>query len=97
MRSNAAAPLSHGRRPAQGEDLGMQVVVEFYRIRGTDDAHAVIGREIIDAADLHEAVTITHQLWQTLEMPQRPDAMSIIDREGNLLYSGRILCAGTAW
>lgn len=74
----------------------MQVVIEFYRIREADDAHAVVGRETIETADLHEAIAIAHQLWQTLEMPQRPDAASISDRKGNLLYSGRITCAGTA-
>lgn len=70
--------------------VAMQVVIEFYRVRETDDAHAVVGREIIEAADLHEAIAIAHALWKTLEMPQRPDATSINDRAGNLLYSGRI-------
>jgi hypothetical protein len=68
----------------------MQVVIEFYRVREADEAHAVIGREIIAASDLHGAMTTAHELWKTLEMPQRPDAVSISDREGKLLYSGRI-------
>lgn len=71
--------------------MAMQVVIEFYRIREADDAHAVIGRELVETVDLHEAIAIAHELWQTLEMPQRPDATSINDCEGNLLYSGRII------
>ncbi len=68
----------------------MQLVIEFYRIREADNAHAVIGREIVETADLQEAIGIAHTLWQTLELPQRPDAVSINDRDGNILYSGRI-------
>lgn len=71
--------------------MAMQVVIEFYRIREADDAHAVVGRELVETADLHEAIAIAHELWQTLEMPQQPDATSINDCEGNLLYSGRII------
>jgi hypothetical protein len=68
----------------------MQVVIEFYRTREADDAHALIGREIADAADLADAVKIAHRLGLTLAMPQRPDALSVSDMEGNTLYSGPI-------
>ncbi|KQZ87110.1 hypothetical protein ASD64_06605 [Mesorhizobium sp. Root157] len=30
----------------------MQVVIEFYRTRNEDDAHAVVGRETKEAVDL---------------------------------------------
>nr|WP_048648917.1 hypothetical protein [Nitratireductor soli] len=69
----------------------MQVVIEFYRTRATDDAHAVIGRETTEAADLDEAMEIARQLSRILDMPQRPDAMTITDAGvGARLYCGVI-------
>ncbi|WEX75386.1 hypothetical protein PYH37_000792 [Sinorhizobium numidicum] len=68
----------------------MKIVIEFYRIRNADDAHAVLGRETAEAADLDEAREIARQLLRTLDMPQRPDAMTIIDGDGNNLHSSRL-------
>lgn len=68
----------------------MQVAIEFYRTRDTDDAHAVVGREIVEAADLDDAMEVARLLSQTLDMPQRPDAMTITDATGTALYSGAI-------
>lgn len=67
----------------------MKIVIEFYRIRETDNAHAVIGREIADAADLNDAIEIALRLSKTLNIPQRPDAMSVSDSDGNELYVHR--------
>jgi hypothetical protein len=66
----------------------MKVVIEFYRIRAADDAHAVVGRETADANDLYHAIRISKRLCRTLNMPQRPDVVSIADSEGITLYSG---------
>jgi hypothetical protein len=66
----------------------MKVVLEFYRTREADDAHAVVGRETADVADIADAMRLARLLWRALDMPQRPDAMSISDNEGNRLYSG---------
>jgi hypothetical protein len=66
----------------------MKVVLEFYRVREADDAHAVVGRETGDAADIADAIRLARQLWRTLDMPQQPDAMSISDSDGDRLYSG---------
>lgn len=68
----------------------MRVVVEFYRTRDTDDAHAVVGRETAEAADLDDAMEVALRLSQTLDMPQRPDAMTITDATGVALYSSVI-------
>lgn len=65
----------------------MKIVIEFYRTRAADDAHAVVGREAAQADDIDEAVEIAGQLSRTLDMPQRPDAMTISDGDGNKLYS----------
>ncbi len=68
----------------------MRIVIEFYRIRETDDAHALVGRATAEAADLDNAIEIARQLWQSLDMPQRPDAMAISDGKGNKLCSGTL-------
>jgi len=65
----------------------MKIVIEFYRTRKMDDAHAVIGRETEEAADLTEAIEIARRLARTLVMPQEPDALSIANGDGKLLYS----------
>ncbi len=67
----------------------MKIVIEFYRTRKTDEARAVVGRETAEAADLETAIGIARQLSQTLKMPQRPDAVTISDGDGNELYSSK--------
>ncbi len=66
----------------------MQVVVEFYRTRDADDAHALVGRETAEVDDLDGAIAAAWLLAQTLDMPQRPDAMAISDASGTILHSG---------
>jgi hypothetical protein len=68
----------------------MKVVIEFYRTRETDDAHAVVGREVIEAVDLANAIELGRLLSQTLDMPQRPDAIAITDISGAAPFSGII-------
>lgn len=64
----------------------MKMVIEFYRVRRADDARAVVGRETVDASDLEHAIEIAQQLRCTLNMPQRPDAVTISDNDGKRLY-----------
>lgn len=66
----------------------MRIVIEFYRTRDADDAHAVVGRESAEAADAEDAIAVARRLALTLDMPQRPDAMSVTDDSGKLLYRG---------
>lgn len=72
----------------------MKLVIEFYRVREIDDAHAVVGRETAVAADLGEAIRIARRLSHTLDMPQQPDAMAISDGRGTVLYQGLLDIAG---
>ncbi|WP_217577886.1 hypothetical protein [Mesorhizobium sp. GbtcB19] len=65
----------------------MKFVIEFYRTRVTDDAHAVIGRETALAGDLDDAIEIARLLARTLNMPQWPDAVTISEADGAALYS----------
>jgi len=73
----------------------MKIVIEFYRIRETDKAHAVVGQEPADAANLDDAIEIAYRLSKTLNMPQQPDAMSIRDNHGNELYVHRFIVSKT--
>lgn len=68
----------------------MKIVIEFYRTRQADDAHAVVGRETKEAVNADDAVEVARRLSQTLNMPQRPDAMTITDANGATLYCGVI-------
>jgi hypothetical protein len=68
----------------------MKIVIEFYRTRNADDAHAVVGRETKEAVNTNDAIVLARQLSQTLDMPQRPDAMTITDANGATLFSGVI-------
>ena len=68
----------------------MKIVIAFYRIREVDDAHAIVGRETAEAADLDEAIEIALELLRTLNMPQRPDAMTITDGDGSTIHSRRL-------
>ncbi|WEX89989.1 hypothetical protein PZN02_005330 [Sinorhizobium garamanticum] len=68
----------------------MKIVIAFYRIRDADDAHAIVGRETAEAADLDEAIEITLELLRTLAMPQRPDGVTITDGDGSTIHSSRL-------
>lgn len=67
--------------------MTMKILIEFYRTRAADDAHAVLGRETVEAADVDEAIEIARLLAKTLNMPQRPDAVTIADANGATLHS----------
>ena len=68
----------------------MHIVVEFYRTRDRDAAHAIVGREAAEATDLDDAMKIARRLSQTLDMPQRPDALTVTDGAGAVLYAGAL-------
>ena len=68
----------------------MKIVIEFYRTRTVDGAHAVVGRETALAVGHEHAIEIARLLARTLNMPQWPDAVAITDAEGATIYSGVI-------
>jgi hypothetical protein len=68
----------------------MKIVIEFYRTRDADDAHAVVGRETLEVEDLDGAIAAAQLLARTRDMPQRPDSMMITDASGKTHYSGII-------
>ena len=48
----------------------MNVVMEFYRTRSTDNTHAVVGSKLKEAFDLDGAIEIARPLARSLDMPQ---------------------------
>ena len=65
----------------------MKFIVEFFRVREGDNAHAIVGREVFFASDIEGAVTVARQMHVNLDMPQRPDGMALSDGSGRGLYS----------
>lgn len=74
----------------------MRIMIEFYRTRPQDDAHALVARERAEAGDLEEALAIAYRLLQSLSMPQLPDAVTVTDDSGATLHSGP-LASLRAW
>ncbi len=60
--------------------------IEFFRIRNTDDAHATLGRVEHDTADLGDAKVRARSLFETLDMPQKPDALRVLDEHGEEVF-----------
>ena len=60
----------------------MMFTIEFFRVRGTDEAHATLDRVEHDTTDLNDAKVRALSLFETLDMPQKPDALRILDQTG---------------
>jgi hypothetical protein len=58
--------------------------------RDRNDAHAIVGRETANAADLDDAMEVARRLSQTLDMPQRPDAVTITDTTRAVFHAGAL-------
>ena len=67
----------------------MKFTIEFFRIRKEDDAHATLDRITHIASDLESAKVKAKSLFETLNMPQNPDGLRILDQDGNELFFGR--------
>lgn len=64
-------------------------IIEFFRIRTTDDAHAILDRVEHDTTDLEDAKIRAHSLFETLDMPQKPDGLRILSQSGDEVFSWR--------
>jgi hypothetical protein len=60
--------------------------IEFFRVRDTDDAHATLDRVEHDTMDLEDAKVRAQSLFETLDMPQKPDALRILDQNGDEVF-----------
>lgn len=64
----------------------MKVIIEFYRIRARDTAHARVGRVSRSVADANDAIKLARSLLLSLDMPQKPDFIAILDDQENAFY-----------
>ena len=60
----------------------MQFTIEFFRIRPGDGAHATLDRISQDLPDLESAKTRAKPLFETLDMPQAPDGLRVLNSGG---------------
>jgi hypothetical protein len=63
--------------------------IEFFRIRPGDSAHATLDRLSEIASDLDAAKVKAKSLFETLNMPQKPDALRILDQDGGEVFQWR--------
>ena len=64
----------------------MILTIEFMRVRASDNAHATLDRITNLASDLDEVKVRAKTLFSTLDLPQKPDALRILDEEGRELF-----------
>jgi hypothetical protein len=81
-----AATISHPMLGAMQGKPGMIFTIEFFRIRLNDDAHATLDRLSVIVDDLDAAKVKARSLFETLEMPQKPDGLRILDESGCELF-----------
>jgi hypothetical protein len=57
----------------------MNFSIEFFRTRPSDEAHATLDRISIVVDNLDAAMVKAKLLFDTLDMPQKPDGLRILD------------------
>jgi hypothetical protein len=60
--------------------------IEFFRIRKEDNAHAMLDRVTHNASDLENAKVKDRSIFDTLNIPQNPDRLRILDQSGNEVF-----------
>ncbi|VTZ48704.1 conserved hypothetical protein [Methylocella tundrae] len=58
----------------------MNFTLEFFRLRLRDEAHATLDQTSIVADNLDAAKVKAKSLFATLESPQKPDRLRILDK-----------------
>jgi hypothetical protein len=61
-------------------------IIEFFRVRDTDQAHATLDRVEHDTTDLEDAKVRARSLFETLDMPQKPDALRVVNGLGEEVF-----------
>ena len=64
----------------------MMFTIEFFRIRKEDNAHAMLDRVTHITSDLESAKAKAGSLFDTLNMPQNPYGLRILDQSGNDVF-----------
>jgi hypothetical protein len=65
----------------------MRFTFEFFRIRAGDNAHAMLDRVSQDAPDLEAAKDKAKSLFESLNMPQTPEGVRILDSSGAEVFA----------
>jgi hypothetical protein len=64
----------------------MTFTIEFFRIRKEDNARAVLDRITHIASDLDSAKVKAMSLFETLNLPQKPDGLRILEQNGREVF-----------
>lgn len=64
----------------------MIFTIEFFRIRESDNAHATLDRIPHIATDLESVKVKAKSLFETLNLPQNPDGLRILDEGGQEVF-----------
>jgi hypothetical protein len=64
----------------------MMFTIEFFRIRERDNAHATLDRITHIASDLESAKVKAKSLFDTLNLPQKPDGLRILHEHGHEVF-----------
>lgn len=65
----------------------MVFTFEFFRVRPGDNALAILDRISQVAPDLEAAKTRAISLFETLDMPQKPDGLRVLDEGGAEVFT----------
>jgi hypothetical protein len=65
----------------------VQFTIEFFRIRHDDEAHATLDRITAATPDLERAQVRAMSLFETLDLPQAPDGLRILDQHGTEVFA----------
>ncbi len=71
------------QRKEQSRD---EFYIEFFRIRPSDEARTTLDRISIGADNLDAATVKAKSLFDTLDMPQKPDGLRILDQVKGELF-----------
>src|SRR6478672_13962336 len=64
----------------------MLFTIEFFRLREEDDAHATLDRITHIGTELEAVKVKAKSLFETLNMPQKPDGLRILDQDGDEVF-----------
>jgi hypothetical protein len=78
------ARMSTMLRAERGRE--MIFTIEFFRIREKDKARAMLDRVTHVASDLESAKVKAKSLFDTLDLPQKPDGLQILDQDGQKVF-----------
>jgi hypothetical protein len=65
----------------------VRFTIEFFRVRSSDDLHATLERIPVVAEDLAAAKVKAKSLFETLDLPQKPDGLRILVHEEREVFT----------